>query len=129
MESVIIALMSIISSHFADNQEILLTISNTYAKSMMSEDLFIRGFSCVRLIDLLALRQRSVMKAKFISSNDYEKDNSGILAGEKEKYCSINVREEILNKYGIDTKVTKVYVDKSIFGYFSIPPFIRYYGK
>lgn len=122
-ENLKIALLSLLSSHFENNNEVLAAITSTIASSLLSTNYFCRAFSALRLINILALRQKNKEKPEFITKDEYKQNEAGF--GE-ERMCRVNIDPTVFYKHGI-TEETKIFIDKTQFGWQSVPPYVKIY--
>lgn len=95
-------------------EENLTEKTNSIIPSLMSQAPYSRNFAVSRLIDIFALRQRSLVSSIYIKKAQFE--SLKIRAIENgDRFSALKDNER------------NFYVDKSVFGWLSLPPFIKFY--
>eukprot|EP01022_Parablepharisma_sp_SALTPOND_P004705 TRINITY_DN120803_c0_g1_i1.p1 TRINITY_DN120803_c0_g1~~TRINITY_DN120803_c0_g1_i1.p1 ORF type:complete len:1820 (-),score=174.58 TRINITY_DN120803_c0_g1_i1:29-5488(-) len=123
-DTMIICLLSFLAGHYDNDPKYLTAISNALSTYIVDENSITRGLALVRIIEVLALRQRIKHVPKFIYSHEYEND---IIFSARDKYSKIVLDSAIKIKHGLNMDHHKVYVDKTHFGWLCPPPYIRFY--
>ncbi len=125
-EAMVVCILSFLAQYFDTQPDKLLLICNSLAPGIVNPNLVTRGLAILRVIDLLALRQRLHQQSLYILREEYEGTQTGLSAKSPDRFAAVQLSSEVRGRHGLNPE-TQVFVDREYYGWLCVPPYIRVY--